>query len=176
MNRDEIVGVMTSVLKAVAEAKKTIQLFACAVDKTINDDPLRFAFAHLYLTFTQYLKSIWRNGAVEQRGLLIFDETIHETALREMANLGGAAQEIGHLCDAPFFVDSRTSRLVQAADQIAYAVFRRYNGGDARFFDVIASRFYTEGGVIRGLIHVTADDSCVCPACLSRRVKETTSP
>ena len=57
----------------------------------------------------------------------------------------------------PFFVDSRASRLVQIADHVAYSVFRRYNSGDAHYFDIIAHRFDTVDNVIHGLVHKHAE-------------------
>jgi len=76
-----------------------------------------------------------------------------------------------NLADTPLFVDSRASRLVQIADHVAYSVFRRYNTGDAQYFDIIASRFDEADGVIHGLVHKHSERySCTCPACLSRRL------
>jgi uncharacterized protein DUF3800 len=75
--------------------------------------------------------------------------------------------------DTPFFVDSRASRLVQLADHVAYSVFRRYNSGDAQYMDIIASRFDEADGVIHGLCHKHNERvTCMCPGCLSRRLKE----
>lgn len=63
----------------------------------------------------------------------------------------------------------RPSRLVQLADHIAYAVFRRYEHGDAQYFDVIASRFDMSDGVVHGLVHrQTSDPACMCLACANR--------
>jgi len=76
-----------------------------------------------------------------------------------------------NIADTPFFVDSRASRLVQIADHVAYAVFRRYNAGDARYFDIIGHRFDADDNVIHGLAHKHVERyACTCPACLSRRL------
>ncbi len=56
---------------------------------------------------------------------------------------------------------------------VAYAVFRRYQAGDAQYFDRIASKFDAEDGVVHGLAHKELGNAgCMCPACLSRRINE----
>ena len=49
------------------------------------------------------------------------------------------------------FVDSKASRLIQLADLIAYALFRHFEHGDSKYYQVIAHRFDAEGGVVHGL-------------------------
>lgn len=61
----------------------------------------------------------------------------HGTLLRltvEFRTLGTQWGVIRHLADTPFFVDSQASRLIQVADHVAYAVFRRYQSRDAQYF------------------------------------------
>jgi len=82
---------------------------------------------------------------------------------------------INNLADIPFFVDSKASRLIQVADHIAYAVFRRFNASDTQYFDIIAPKFDSAQGVIHGLAHKISDGAnCLCPACLSRRISRGT--
>ena len=77
---------------------------------------------------------------------------------------------IRNMAEVPLFVDSRASRLVQLADHVAYAVFRRYESGDASFLDPILPRFDEEDGKLHGLVHMqTVNPHCMCPACMSRR-------
>lgn len=95
---------------------------------------------------------------------------------REFHALGTKWGVIRNLADIPMFVDSRASRLIQMADNVSYAVFRRYNSGDAQYFDIIASKFDQADGVLHGLAHKQSISSnCMCPACLSRRVSGGTS-
>ena len=89
-----------------------------------------------------------------------------------MDNAGNAQQEvrlqslatefktIGHtwgvtrnLADVPLFVDSRATRLIQYADLVAYAMWRKFEKGDDEFFNEIADKFDSEGGVVHGLHH-----------------------
>lgn len=77
---------------------------------------------------------------------------------------------IHNLAETPLFVDSRASRVVQLADHISYAVFRRYNAGDTSYFDIIASKFDSVGGTVHGLNHKqTYNPMCMCLACHTRR-------
>jgi hypothetical protein len=57
---------------------------------------------------------------------------------RDFRTLGTRWGVIRNFAETPLFVDSRASRVVQLADHIAYAVFRRYNAGDAQYFDVMS--------------------------------------
>lgn len=93
-----------------------------------------------------------------------------EIAFRTLGTRWGV---IRRLADTPFFVDSRASRVIQLADHVAYAVFRRYQAGDAQYFDLVASKFDEEDGVVHGLAHKEiGNPGCMCPACLSRRINE----
>ena len=108
-------------------------------------------------------------------GWIILDRTTRETSLqklsREFRKVGTKWGSPKNIADTPFFVDSRASRLVQIADHVAYSVFRRYNSGEAQYFDIIAHRFDTVDNVIHGLVHKHAErNACTCPACLSRRL------
>jgi hypothetical protein len=113
-----------------------------------------------------------------QKGLIIIDKTTYEEGLQNLAatirksgNRWGV--QLRNICEVPMFVDSRAARMVQLADHIAYAVFRRYNTNDLTYFSCIENRFDQEGGVIHGLVHKqTVNRNCTCPACLTRREKQ----
>ena len=181
MGRQEAQGVIKAVLQIVAGSYDTARIFSCAVEKASirpGTDPVELAFEDLCQRFDLYLTRL-RGQGDRQRGLLILDKSTKETSLqrltREFRSLGTQWGAIHNLADIPFFVDSSASRLVQYADAIAYAVFRRYNSGDAQYFDIIASKFDTADGVLHGLAHKVADHAnCMCPACLSRRLGGTT--
>jgi hypothetical protein len=81
-----------------------------------------------------------------------------------------ALTTLHNLQEVPLFVDSKASRLIQLADHVSYAVFRRYVAGDLNYFSVIEKHFDAEGSKIHGLVHKQFySDACTCPACLSRR-------
>lgn len=176
LTSDEARGTLKSVLQVVNGSYKSTCLFACAIDKLAypGRDPVEMAFEDLCKRFDLFLSRLRANGD-SQRGMIILDKTTRETSLqklsREFRKVGTQWGSLKNIADTPFFVDSRASRLVQIADHIAYSVFRRYNSGDAQYFDVIAHRFDTDENVIHGLVHKHAErDVCTCPACLSRRL------
>ena len=177
MSREEAHGVTKALLQIVATSYDTARVFACAVEKASvpsGGDPVAVAFEDLCSRFDMYLSRL-RSEGDRQRGLLILDKSTHETSLqqltREFRKLGTQWGSIHNLADIPFFADSGASRLIQCADHIAYAVFRRYHVGDSQLFDIIAPKFHASEGVIHGLAHKAINTAqCLCPACLSRRL------
>ena len=138
-----------------------------------NRDPMEVAFEDLCSRFNLYLQRLASSGHRE-RGLVILDKSTYETTLQRMSvefrTLGTQWGVIRHLADTPFFVDSRASRVIQLADHVAYAVFRRYHARDAQYFDLISSKFDAHDGVVHGLAHKEPElRDCMCIACFSRR-------
>ncbi len=71
-----------------------------------------------------------------------------------------------NLVDVPFFVDSRAARLIQYADLVSYALWRKFEPGDDEFFDAISNFFDREGSIVHGLHHFRdRADPCDCPGC-----------
>jgi len=180
MTKAEAQGVIMAVLDILRRSYNTARAFACAVHKASypGRDPVELAFEDLCSRFDRYLFRLRTQGD-RQRGILILDDSAHETTLQRMARefrtLGTRWGVLHNLAETPLFVDSRVSRLVQVADHLAYAVFRRYNAGDTKYFDVIASKFDSCDGIVHGLVHKTnVDPTCMCPACISRRASSQT--
>lgn len=181
MNRDDRRSIIRQVLKIFSESYESAKAFACAVKKAdfTDRDPMELAFEDLCSRFDMYLQGLSRNGN-DQRGLIILDESSYETSLLGMAknfrSVGTTWGIIRRLADTPLFAVSTASRLVQIADHVAYATFRRYNAGDSSYFDIFAHRFLTVDGVVHGLSHKTKSDfTCMCPACFSRRTRTASS-
>ena len=179
LSQEEARGTIKSVLDVLANAYQTARAFACVVHKPSfpSRDPMEIAFEDLCSRFDRYLQRLRASGDT-QRGLVILDKNAYETTLQNMSvafrTLGTRWGVIRHLADTPLFVDSRASRVIQLADHIAYAVFRRYQSGDTQYLDRIAHKFDTaEDGVVYGLVHKEANSpNCMCIACLSRRTAE----
>lgn len=112
------------------------------------------------------------NREKEQRGLIIVDHASYEKDLEllmhEFRAYGTRAIEIYNIVEAPFCTNSYSTRMLQVADFVSYAIFRRYESNDILYFNLIDKRFDELGGVIHGLAHTTSDPDCKCPACLSR--------
>ena len=175
LTKEEARGTIKSVLDVLAGAYESARAFACVVHKASypNQDTMEIAFEDLCSRFDRYLQRL-RAGGDTQRGLVILDKSAHETTLQQMSvgfrTLGTRWGVIKHLADTPLFVDSRASRVIQLADHVAYAVFRRYQSLDAQYFDRIAHKFDAQDGVVHGLAHKESrNQHCMCIACLSRR-------
>jgi len=169
--RDVIIRVLQ-----VLKASTTTRAFACAVHKASypGSDPMKIAFEDLCHRFDLQLKRMYA-AKDPQRGLIILDKSTHETTLqqmtREFRTLGTQWGIIQNLADVPLFIDSRASRVVQLADHVAYAVFRAYHAADYSYLNVIVHQFDEDGGRLHGLCHKQiGGPTCMCPACLSRRL------
>ena len=137
-----------------------------------TEDPVEKCFEQITSRFDQYLSRL-HNQENTQRGLLIMDESKYQRRLRTLlAHYRTAGHRWGRLrnfADVPFFSDSKATRLLQLADLVSWAIFRRYERGDTRHLDRIINRFDSEGGPLHGLIHLIGSHrTCMCPACLSR--------
>ncbi|HXP50539.1 MAG TPA: DUF3800 domain-containing protein [Bacteroidia bacterium] len=182
MTREDVRGIVKSLLRIITNSADSTYAFACAIHKASfsNVDPLKLAFEDISKRFDLYLKRVNTEGS-NQRGLLILDESSHETTLQNLAidfrNVGTQWGTVKYLADIPLFVDSKASRLVQLADHVAYAVFKRYNHGDSQYFDIIASKFYSNDNIIHGLAHKhpNMNMQCMCIACYSRRLSNSHS-
>ena len=151
-------------LAVLADSHPSNRIFAVVVEKgSVGGDPVEYAFEQLSRRFDLYLQRLHLNGDT-QRGLLLFDKAVVERRLQTLATdfrtVGHRWGVLRNLAEVPVFVDSKASRLIQLADLVAYAIFRRYQSGDETFFDLIRNRFDQEGGVKHGLYverRITAD-------------------
>ena len=166
----------------ILRSYRSIKLFAIAVHKAqlAPNDPVEYAFEQICNRFNLLLQRIYhrsgRNEEGKHRGLVVMDKSNYESALQSLARTfrvqGTRWGELRNMAEVPLFVDSQASRIIQIADLVAWAVRRRYDLQDTRYFDKIVSRFDSEGGVLHGLVHFgPRDEECHCPACLSRAVR-----
>jgi len=167
---DDVYGV-------IANAHESAALFAVALHKPSfpGEDPVSLCFEDLCSRFDLLLKRLHAHGDT-QRGLMILDESKFESRLQSLLGQyrrgGTRFRPVVNFADVPLFADSKATRLLQLADFVAHAVYRRYERGDTKYFDRIVSRFDAEGGQMHGLVHRCRDlPNCMCPACLSRRMQ-----
>lgn len=169
LSKDQRQNVIKEVLGVLATSYDSARAFACVVHKASSPrHPMEIAFEDLCSRFDKFLTR------VNEKGLIILDESTHATTLLNMARdfrrLGTQWNAIRNIVDGPMFVTSRAFRCIQLADHVAYSVFRRYEAKDTNYLDVVIARFDSDGKVIHGLRHVqTGIPNCMCPACLSRR-------
>ena len=149
-------------------------LFGVVVDKrTVSpEDPVEYAFEQISTRFDQFLSHLYRRGSHPQRGIMILDKpekSMQETRLQSLASSDNRLGTMRNLVDVPFFVDSGATRLIQYADLVSYAIWRKFQHNDDEFFNAIATFFHSEGGIVHGLHHYrNLNEPCDCPACVSR--------
>lgn len=167
-------------LDLLRNANRGVVAFAVVVDKQAvsPDDPVERAFEQICNRFNLFLTRQWHRKGEKHRGLVVMDKTHYEETLqglaRDFRDQGTRWGNLRNLAEVPLFVDSAASRLIQIADLLAWAVWRRYEHNDTRYFDRIVGRFDSEGGVLHGLVHFKHPaEQCMCPACLSRSLRGT---
>ena len=179
IKRSRRIDMMKEALSVLTGAARTAVAFGIVVDKqSISPtDPVEYAFEEICNRFNRFLsrnfKSRGGRNEDKQKGLVVMDESQYEQPLQALARdfrvSGTRWGELRNMAEVPLFVDSRASRLVQLADLLAFALWRKYEKSDSTFFDPIVSRFDANGGVIHGLVHYKAfNETCYCPACMSR--------
>lgn len=180
IQRPQRVEYMQQALNILVRASQSVRAFGVAVDKGAREpaDPVEYAFEEIFNRFNLYLSRRFqsRGGRDEdkQKGLIVMDESHYEQPLQALARnfriRGTRWGNLRNMAEVPLFVDSRASRLIQLADLVAYAMWRRYEYQDGRFFDPITPRFDRDGGVLHDLVHYKSpSDECFCPACMSRQ-------
>ena len=89
------------------------------------------------------------------RTLAFFDESTYENTLQRLATdfrvIGHSWGLLRNLAEVPLFIDSRASRLIQLADLVAYAIFRKFEANDDQFYRIIAGDFDSQSGIAHGL-------------------------
>ncbi len=182
-NKEHRIEIIKKVLKVLDEAYNNITAFACAVHKASypGQDPREIAFEDLCSRFDIFLrrKRTDPKDKYPHTGLIIFDENAYSEQLEKLSmNFrveGTQWRNLYNIREVPFFVDSKASRLIQLADHIAYAIFRKYNAADDNYYRCIEGRFDKDNGSIHGLVHLQKyNPNCTCPFCLTRPDKFTT--
>ena len=149
------VNAIEDALSVLARSHPGNRIFAVVVEKgSIEGDPVEYAFEQLSRRFDLYLQRLHLKGDT-QRGLILFDKAAAERRLQTLATdfrtVGHRWGVLRNLAEVPVFVDSKASRLIQLADLVAYAVFRKFQADDDRFFDIIRNRFDHDGSARHGL-------------------------
>ena len=181
MVRQDRLAAIEDSLDLLKSAHWSVKAFAVAVDKQAAspNDPVEHAFEEVCNRFNLFLTRLWNRDEEKHRGLVVMDKSHYEETLQGLARRfreeGTRWGNLRNLAEVPMFVDSNASRLIQIADLLAWAVWRRYEHSDTRYFDRVVSRFDAEGGVIHGLVHFKSPtEECMCPACLSRARRDRT--
>ena len=141
----------------VKKHPRDARAFAIVLEKQnySGQDIAQVAFEQLSSRFDQFLGRLYREKQDAQRGIILFDESSTEariqTLAREFKYTGHSFGVTRNFAEVPVFLDSRASRLIQLADLVSYAVFRKFEHEDDTYFRLIQHCFDAEGGVQHGL-------------------------
>lgn len=150
------VTAMKDCLSIIAESKGQIRIFASITKQGVGDgsDTVSDSFAQIASRFDMYLARLHAQGNT-QRGIAIFDKSSTEKSIQQLArdfkNTGHQFGRIRNFSEVPLFLDSKASRLIQLADLVAYAIFRKYEANDSTYYDVISGCFDNYRGTTHGL-------------------------
>ena len=149
-------------LEAIKKALRLIdgskyRIFASVVRKGAisPDDPVHYTFQQIVTRFDHFLAREHVHFQNTQRGLILFDKSSEEAPIQALATEfkvdGHEWGRLRNMAEVPAFIDSEATRLIQLADLVAYALFRKYEKGDDQFFNIIERKFDYFGGVQHGL-------------------------
>jgi Protein of unknown function (DUF3800) len=178
MKRVDRMNIMRQIYRLLARDTKGVVLFGMILHKPDfpTSSPIQKTCEEMAGHFDAYLQTLELadKEKEKQRGLMIFDQSRHEKTVQALMTryrtTGASFGLVRHLAEVPLFTDSKITRMLQLADFVAYALYRRYQSSDTQFFDVILPRFSESGGIPHGLKHMNANHrECFCPGCLSRR-------
>lgn len=150
--------ILEALYTGVVRQPKGVRLFACVVEKAAlaGKDPVHVCFEQLARRFDLFLQRCHTKHGDPQRGIMLFDESSTEkrlqTLAREFKRSGHSYGKTRNYAEVPVFLDSRATRLIQLADLVAYSIFRHFEHGDSKFWNVIKDRFDEEGGVKHGFV------------------------
>ncbi len=158
-------------------------LFGVVIDNRFRSDwPAlereQFGYEVLLNKFDVMLKALRRDKGLPNRGLVIHDRRVVaeqdiQTWTSGWRAAAGRVGQLRNLADVPLFTDSRASRLLQMADLVAYALYRRYapTNPDDRYFSHIWPVFHRANDMTHGCVHFTPDygqGACACEPCSAR--------
>ena len=171
--------VRDAVLRIIADSNAS--LFGVALEKAYaergGEEPYSRCFEEAVSRFDLMLNRMYQRGD-QQRGLVVVAESSYRDNLESLARrIWSAGHRWGNLrnmADVPFFAPAKNTRLLQLADFVVHAVYRRYEHGNAHLLDQISHRFDADEGTMHGLVHLTTDRrSCSCPSCMQWRLRPT---
>jgi len=153
-------------------------LFAVAIEKSdilYGEAAVEKATEEICGRFDVLLQREFHQNNNAQRGLIVFSEGRFDARakiwVRGFHQKGTQWGAINNLADIPYFAPMQESRLLQAADFIAHAVWLLYEKRDSTLIAPLIRCFNWRDGIAHGLVHVRADITtpCECPACQSRK-------
>ena len=160
-------------------------LYAAAIEKSdtlYGEDAVKRATEEICRRFDVSLQRRFHEDGDRQRGLIVFSEGRFDAHakvwVRGFHQRGTQWGAINNLADIPYFAPMQESRLLQAADLVAHAVWLLYERRDPTLVSPLMRCFGWANGVPHGLVHVRPDTAipCECPACWARRNPDCLGP
>lgn len=143
---------------SVVTQQRDIRLFAAVVDRHCEnsaDEMYHILFEQISVRFDKYLSRINRRQKIKERGIMILDKAKGELDTQLLAlkfkHEGHRWERLKNMAEVPLFLDSKSSRLIQLADLIAFAVYRFYQHADNAYYNIIRDHFDRDGKDCHGL-------------------------
>lgn len=178
VSRPKRIAVAAALLDLVAgwihpASQSAVLPFAVIVDQGRSSRPIELGYAELLHCFDARLRAK-RRGGDSHNGILVADRGQHEAAITAWVEVARARprrpvadrRRLHALVETPFFIDSGSTRLMQLADLVGYALYRAYNADDWAWADHLLPSIGA-GAVL----HMPTTSGCVCVACRTDRVR-----
>ncbi|MEZ4609935.1 MAG: hypothetical protein R2838_06755 [Caldilineaceae bacterium] len=169
--KESRIQVLKDVLGVLDKAKPDIVAFGTAVHKASypDADPIHMAFEDVSSRFNRHLRNI---STADPVGIIVIDKSAVDKSPESCPSVPGRRQSWGDV--APRVRSPAVCRFQLAFGPIGgphcLAIFRFYNAGDANYLNCLEGRFQEKDGILHGLAHLkNGTNSCLCPACVSRR-------
>lgn len=151
---DERIQAMKDCLKILPHKK--VKIFASVIQQgySSGQDTITECFEQVASRFDMYLARLYAQGNT-QRGIAIFDKSTTEKSIQALARNfrqdGHTYGKLRNFSEVPLFLDSKSSRLIQLADLVSYAIYRKFEHQDEQFYEIIKDCFDTHNGKTHGL-------------------------
>jgi len=168
-------GLARSLMRVIRDweheaSRSAVQPFVIALDRDFTAAPTETAYGELLYLLDIFLRTGRRRGE-PHNGILVADRSRYQRTIEAWVQLARARARLPRqdprrlyaLAEAPFFIDSRSTRLMQLADLLAYAVFRGLSANDWNWANEIVPALMDAEP--RRYLHLTRDEACGCAAC-----------
>lgn len=152
------------------ESKSGPHPFIVVIDRDHSLSPTEAAYGELLHMFDAYLRAGRRKGYLHN-GILVADRGRYQRALEAWVQVARARfpyprqdwRRLYSLAETPFFVDSKSTRLVQLADLLAYSFYRGFTADDWDWANEVIPTLRAADPP--QFAHLTSDKNCRCVGC-----------
>lgn len=153
------------VLRLLENKQSKVSVVAAVIEKSMlrPAEILPYCYELLATCFDDWLAYRYQKYGEPARGIFILDrsksavELNMQTLHRVFKHTGHTSGKLRNFAEVPMFLDSKASRLIQMADNIAYWIYRRYQALDNRGFEIIEPHFFKMGSGRTSLHELVSD-------------------